>query len=139
MLASGSPPAPTSHPVLTHDTCVPPNKDMHSRSMKWSRSGDHTGSTATITTTINVPSEVSVPDYLIWSLFSTLFMLSRFCGLCRTVNVEEEEQESEKLRTCLSLRLHLAQIVPGVCWGRGELVLWLNDSLFVCVCHGVGG
>ncbi|XP_017659043.1 interferon-induced transmembrane protein 3 [Nannospalax galili] len=41
--------------------------------------GGPPGSTSVTTTVINMPSEISKPDHVVWSLFNTLFM--NFCCL----------------------------------------------------------
>lgn len=56
-----------------------------------------------IITTINMSSEVSVPEPL----------LSRFCCLCPKVNVEEEKSRQSK-KLCLSLRISTQTALVGV-------------------------
>lgn len=41
--------------------------------------GGHHGSAPQRATVVNMPSEISVPDHVVWSLFNTLFM--NFCCL----------------------------------------------------------
>ncbi|XP_029412671.1 interferon-induced transmembrane protein 3-like isoform X2 [Nannospalax galili] len=50
------------------------NKEQHEVSVMGGPQG-----TTTVTTAINMPSEVSIPDHVVWSLFNTLFM--NFCCL----------------------------------------------------------
>uniref|UniRef100_A0A8C5NYQ6 Interferon-induced transmembrane protein 3-like n=2 Tax=Jaculus jaculus TaxID=51337 RepID=A0A8C5NYQ6_JACJA len=68
-----------SQAFVTTSVGLPPNYERVKEEYEVDELGGPHGSAAVRTTVINMPSEVSLPDHIIWSLFNTLFM--NFCCL----------------------------------------------------------
>ena len=78
-------------------------------------------------TVINIHSETSVPDHVVWSLFNTLFMNPCCLGfIAFAYSVKVRMAPGNAQRVPVSLELHLPTCCPG--WG----LVCPCDCEFVC-------
>ncbi|XP_021501915.1 interferon-induced transmembrane protein 1-like [Meriones unguiculatus] len=81
--------------------------------------GPHISTTATTTTTVNMPVEVSEPDYVTWSMFNTLFM--NFCCLGFIAYAYSVKSRDRKM----------AGDMTGA-QSNASTAKWLNISALIC-------